>query len=234
MIKEVQLLPPRVQVKCDMNFKNCFQIFIVTAFCSIFQNAHAMDIFSCPSERVQDTIDWVVPLQYEYCAIAEHFASFNVGEVERQFDEFGREFDKYVVLSAQKAHTTFTHQRFVIPVHDALLQGVKDSVRVFVTSFMRKYNKDQINHNFLVSPEQMREYVEWYKDFYAHSIIKIATGLMLDQPDQGFDKPFVSGLCRALKQMGYEAFVDDAYKQYFTGPVFIDILEHIKNGKKDD
>jgi hypothetical protein len=219
-----------------MNLRKVFKFFIAITFCFTIQNAQAMDLF-CPSDRVRNFIDILVHLQYDYCVMADHFATFNVGQTNKKFIEFAESFKKFMGQQAQKIHDKAHeeegnyHKCVHFPLQNALLERIRITDNIFNQSFISKYKKHHEGDDFLISPDQMSEYVKWYVNFYTHTIIKIATTALLDHASQQFDLTFISGLCQELKSMGYENFIHDNYKQHCTGPLFINILEHTSHNQ---
>lgn len=173
----------------------------------------------CPSQDVREIVDALVWLHYEYCVMGDLFGTFNVETTEQLFDQFSKKFGTFILEQVKIAGDTFTHKKTCLaePIQDALIQRVKEETMNSIQVFVRKYNKEDIAQDFLVSPEQMQEYVQWYKSFYNASIIKIATRLIFDRMPVFKGKQIYDELCG----LGYGCFIDDNYHAIFSNFVTV-------------
>lgn len=173
----------------------------------------------CPANNVRELVDAIIWLHYEYCVMGDLFGTFNVEATEQLFDQFSKKFGKFILEQVKIACDSFTHKKTYLakPIQDALIQRVKEETMNSIQGFVRKYNKGDIAQDFLVSPEQMREYVQWYKSFYNTSIIKIATTCIFDVIPAHIGKQIFDELCN----LGYGCFIDDNYNAIFSNVVTV-------------
>lgn len=174
---------------------------------------------NCPSQDVREIVDALVWLHYEYCFMGDLFGTFTVEATEQSFDQFSKKFGTFILQQVKIAGSSFTHKKTCLakPIQDVLIQRVEEETMNSIQGFVRKYNKGDITQDFLVSPEQMREYVQWYKSFYNTSIIKIATTCIFDVIPAHIGKQIFDELCN----LGYGCFIEDRYRQIFANLITV-------------